>query len=225
MYWKRTLSSLFFFIVSLGFAQQKKVTQYFEDIQNGKKHLEKEYYVSDITGQIEGHYVEYFFSGDVKAQGNFKAGNPIGNWQYFFENGKIKQKVTFNSERLTSYQFFFENGNLKTELSSIKKVKEGRYTKYFENGSVKLTGYYDKGIKDSLWTEYAESGELISSATYKFGKGYHRGYFLDGQLKHEGPVYKDWSEGVWKYYDKSGPLQSKGLEMQGVRNGFWQFVP
>ncbi len=207
----------------LGFAQQKKVSQYFEDTNNGEKHLEKEYYVSDSTGKIEGEYAEYFYGGSVKVKGVFKSGVPVGNWQYFFESGNLKKKVAFEQDGKVVYQYFFENGKLKKEISVKGKQKDGIYNQYFENGNLKLTGWYKEGMKDSLWTEYAESGKVVSSATYTKGKGYYKGYFLSGKLKHEGPVYKDWSEGVWKYYYEDGPLLSKGLEMNGIRNGVWQF--
>lgn len=223
MHLKLTLSSILLFFVSLSFAQQKKVIQYFEDTQNGEKHLEKEYYVSDSSGKIEGAYVEYFYGGEIKVKGTFRSGVPIGGWEYFFENGKLKQNVSFEEEGKITYRYFFENGNVKTELGVKGKQKEGVYNQYFENGKEKITGKYKAGLKDSLWTEYSESGNVISLANYTSGKGYYKGYFLNGKLKHEGPIYKDWSEGVWKYYYEEGPLLSQGLEVLGVRNGVWQF--
>ena len=209
--------------IAFAFSQSKKVQVWYDNSDTSKK-IKSIYHVlnSDPT-VLEGTYTEFFESGGKKLEGEYKGGEQVGGWNYFYENGQLKTTLSISDSNFQKLTQFYESGEIKQEGKLLENKKHGKWYYYFEKGGIKQEGTYEMGVKNGVWQQYYESGKLKSNVVYEMGDGHYREYFLNGKIKMEGPIKKNWSEGVWVYYYENGSVKAKGLEVAGVKNGYWQY--
>ena len=82
-------------------------------------------------------------NGTVKMQGNYKDGKRTGEWQSFFQNGK-----------LNSDEFFVEGQT------------DGKVTVYYENGQKMYEGENHNGKLAGVWNYWDEKGKLTKTTDY-----------------------------------------------------------
>ena len=97
----------------------------------------------------EGKWTEYYSNGKIKNTGYYHRGNPVGNWEKFYDNGS---PMTICSYALV-------------EGGTTFYCMTGTYEEFFENGQLKLKGLYkavlnEKG-KDTVWVQDPETGKQI----------------------------------------------------------------
>jgi antitoxin component YwqK of YwqJK toxin-antitoxin module len=102
----------------------------------------------DKDGALKnGAHKEHFKDGSVSCEGDFKAGERIGEWKYYLADGKLK---------------------------AIGKYKDGKMTGewkwYRTNGKLMQTGSFDDDIKSGLWIRYREDGSLMDETEFIKGK-------------------------------------------------------
>ena len=97
---------------------------------------------------------------------NYKDGKPDGPWEWYHENGQLKQKGSYKDG----------------------KVTDGPFEVFHRNGELWQKGSYKDGLRDGLW-EYHWDHILFTPSGLK-----SKGSFKDGQK--EGPweyYYRDGS--------------------------------
>ena len=130
----------------------------------------------------------------------------VGEWNYYHENGKLHEKVTFSSEGL----------------------RNGSYLKANESGIIVEQGYYKDGLPDGKWDYYFPNGGLMRQAGYKGAKlnGETLTYTRRGMVL-ERASYKDGKkDGKYvKYNEKNGKIEQEIIYTSGkavtvkVQNG------
>jgi len=102
----------------------------------------------DDQGRKQGSWVA-FYEGttDVKYQGEFKNDIPVGKFIFFYENGKVRAKNTYQNNGKDSY-----------------------VSMYHENGKLMSMGKYVDEKRDSIWVFLDEHGNYLSKENYKAGK-------------------------------------------------------
>lgn len=120
----------------------------------------------------KGKWTEYFPDKKIKTTGYYYDDYPIGNWNFYYPNGNLKETYTI--------------ALIETDSSS-NYCMTGLYQEYFENGQLKVNGFYKSspgfgsiyipdpvtGIttsplivtmpvskKDGIWTYYKITGEI-----------------------------------------------------------------
>lgn len=118
---------------------------------NGKRQVEEFYDNGDLTAKKE-----YYENGTLKTEGQYdEAVTMSGEWNFYYENGKIKESVNFkNSVEDGAFKEYYENGNIKAEGTYIP-VSFGVETEGLEQGELK---------------EYNEAGELVTKKMCESGK-------------------------------------------------------
>ncbi|MFY0603157.1 MAG: hypothetical protein JXQ93_04355 [Flavobacteriaceae bacterium] len=82
---------------------QGVVTYYFSDETVFKK-------VTFKKGIVDGTYLEYYKTGELKVSGRFDDGKKNGNWKIYNRNGKIKSKGTYrDDEKVGVWKTFYKN--------------------------------------------------------------------------------------------------------------------
>jgi antitoxin component YwqK of YwqJK toxin-antitoxin module len=182
----------------------------------------------DAQGRRQGSWRVYDGEGNLKFTGNFVNDKPVGEFRYFYPNGKPKAVVM-----------------------QLDSGKVAYTTNYHPNGNMMARGKYMNQKKDSTWLYYAEEdGTLASDETYAAGKkvGTSKIYYSDGKLAEEinykddikdGPwvqyftdgtvklkaTYKAGSlEGMYIYYYLNGNVQVSGTYVNGVKDGTWVYL-
>jgi antitoxin component YwqK of YwqJK toxin-antitoxin module len=143
----------------------------------------------------------YYVTGELKSIGKVSCGKEIGEWKYYYENGKTLKEGIYNDEGLENGYWIFNN-----QLG--RPIKEGNYV---------------NGKQDGTWKLYDEQGVLKKMQTYQMGKviGPYQEYYSNGQVKIDGALLNDEENGYFKYYDEKGMLTSEGNYSITLKDGVW----
>ena len=102
---------------------------------------------TDSKGLKQGLWRKTNELGQLKYEGAFKDGKPIGHFIYYYAGGQKKAETDYS-----------KNGTL------------ARTILYHEVGGLKAKGNYINEKKDSIWNFYDEKERLTSIENYKDNK-------------------------------------------------------
>lgn len=184
--------------------------------------------VSDV-GALQGHWIEYYGTGEKRAEGEYKEGKKDGPWTFFHHGGEVEQKGNYvNGLPQGEWVWFFVGGARHREEHYRKGKEDGASMEYDSTGAVITRGEYIDGLKDGQWLyqlgdhkevgaykDGLKDGEWVHS--YENGKrnfvgrfingeptGKHRWWWPNGELKTEGKYSAGLQEGDFNYYDEVG---------------------
>ena len=156
----------------------------------------------DAKSRMVGQWVKYDSAGNKVYEGTFREGVPVGEFRYFYPNGRLKSIAKYS-----------DNG------------KRAGTVSYFQNGMKMASGNYLNEKKDSIWLFYSSSdGALIQEEAYKNGlrSGISRTYFPEGGIS----GILNWKDGVkdgiWEEYYSNGSIKLHGTFSMGDKEGPYQ---
>ena len=187
----------------------------------------------DAKGLKQGKWIGKFPSGNIRYEGSFVNGQPVGEMKRFHENGKIKAILFhFSGSDKISAELFDENGvlyakgnYLKTAKDSTWKyfnnkrivgqedfsngLKNGRSIAYFEDGKPAMESMWVNGVQNGVTRSFYPSGNKKSEIMYKDGKrnGVSLVYYESGLQQIVGHYIDDNAEGSWKFQDEQGVVK------------------
>lgn len=110
----------------------------------------------------------YFDNGELESEGQYDENITMsGEWKYYYQNGKMKEKVNFNNNVEDGvFVEYHENGNLKTEGTyvpvtfgvEVEGLESGELKEYDENGQLVAKKQCEEGRCKTVWT--AEDGDI-----------------------------------------------------------------
>ncbi|OSY88258.1 hypothetical protein WH52_05625 [Tenacibaculum holothuriorum] len=143
----------------------------------------------DFSKASDSAFVKFYTpKGKVKSEGYMLGKNRVGEWKYYFSNGKI-----FSIEN-------YAEGKL-----------QGLLKNYYPNGKVTEETHYENGKKNGLSKVYTDDGTLLEELTFKDNvlNGPAKYYDLKGQIKESG-AYKDGERhGEWEFYVDGEPTSER----------------
>jgi len=158
----------------------QKLTETYEEL-NGLKHGVRKLY--DTSGKIiaiehyrqglfDGPYESYYPGGQSKEKGQYQNDQMTGTWQYFFENGKTKEELTFaNGVEEGPAKEFYDNGQLSASGQYKAGMEDGLWKFFFTNGNLQQESNFTSGNKEGLQTFYdSATGKVIKKEEYKNGR-------------------------------------------------------
>ncbi len=147
----------------------------------------------------DGNFIAYFDTAtkqNVEMEGKVLDGKPDGIWRTYYDDGNIKDAVSYvegvpdgiayfyyddieNTQRaemtfeagkiIDTYKEYYDNGARKANIIYKKGQKHGDAEYYYRTGEIKITGKFKNGLKDGKWEYFDENGNKI--ATEKWNKG------------------------------------------------------
>ena len=182
-------------------------------------------------GAMEGAWVEFYATGEKRAEGSYKEGRKDGEWTFFHRSGKVEQKGKYlNGQAQGTWQWYYEAGQLHREELYRKGREDGASVEYDEQGVVitkgeyidgrregkwyyevgdhKEEGSYKDGLKDGPWIYTYGNGKKYFAGTFVNGdaNGKHKWYWPNGQLKLEGRFSLGLEQGDYTHYDEAGNI-------------------
>ncbi|MGJ8665477.1 MAG: hypothetical protein ACSHW7_03860 [Patiriisocius sp.] len=126
----------------------------------------------------------YYNNGYVQGVGSSSVSEPIGEWNYYTEDGLFFLKGNYN-----------ENSN-----------RDGTWTWYYPSGIVKETAIYKDGKKDGVNTIFHDDGKKYIEAELKddFLNGKYTIHYENGALLRTNTFKDDKLEGPYKAYFRTG---------------------
>lgn len=149
----------------------------------------------ETFGKIpDGMVKEYFESGALLAEYNYKGGKLEGTSKGYYENGAFRGEWNYKKGKL-----------------------DGKIKVYHVNGKLHYELNYKNGKRDGISKYYNEDGILMYEWSHKDDKleGTNKGYYENGKLSKEYNYKDDEREGVSKEYHRSGELKSEKTYKNG----------
>lgn len=90
-----------------------------------------------IDGKIEGKMTDYYVTGELKGEKNFKNNKQDGKTTIYYESGKIKEvQYYINGLRNGGDTIFYEDGKLKFVTEFKDNIKNGYLRKWDDAGGL-----------------------------------------------------------------------------------------
>jgi len=181
----------------------------------------------DTNGQKTGYWKKYNESGLILYEGRFEADIPVGEFRYFYPDGKTKAKSLFseNGSRSVTTTYHY-SGKVMSEGFYNNKQKDSLWKYYNINGIFLKEEFYRNNQKNGVWKTYYQDGQIAEETHWEDGKmeGPWIQYFYDGKIKLEGTYLNDKIQGQVTHYFPSGRTRITGQYDQSYRSGTWYYM-
>ncbi len=187
--------------------------------------------VMDNNGLKQGAWEEYYDERYAKpneklirAKGKYKNSKPVGEWSYFFVNGKVEIEGSFNEsgKKEGTWTWYYPKGNILIQDNYVDGQKEGLYIEYDENKKVIVKGNYLEDKEEGQWSR--ANNDFIEEGKYTDGKreGAWKGYYKNGKPTYECNYADNNYDGKYICYWENGRIKEQGIYQLGLRNGTWR---
>lgn len=181
--------------------------------------------------RFDGSYKDYYDSGELFVEGQYKDDKRVGEWKQYYKNGQVSRIYSYtdgelNEEEISYYDTgvvsskvvkvgelyirygYYESGKLKYE----RKEDSGYYKGFYEDGQLQVEANYIDRDLSGKWKQYYKNGVLEWIVTYQDGyrHGAYQQFYENGKLKVEGVMLKEKKEGAEMRYNENEELEWKG---------------
>jgi antitoxin component YwqK of YwqJK toxin-antitoxin module len=181
-------------------------------------------------GSRDGHWLDLYPDGKIKAEGDYKDGKQVGEWKFYYPDRKLEQVGRFTSAGKLhgTWKWYYDSGQLMREEEYDNGLKDGMHTEYDENGKIVEEGEYIKDLEDGPW--FTTIGDYLERGTYRDGlkNGKWVSYQLlsvntktDSILSFSGSFVEDNPDGKHIYYWDNGKVKDEGFYLMGKKEGDW----
>ncbi len=200
--------------------------------------------ITDLRGHKQGYWRKTDSVGQLIYVGHFKDGFPIGEFRYYYPNGKLKtvsllsnqgKRAVTNSyfingmkmasgiyinEKKDSIWHFYseENGKMVSEELYKNGLIDGYSKLFFPEGGLSEVNVYKQGIRDGLWEQYYQEGKIKLRGAFKAGEkqGALKIFYPSGQTMITGQYNAGHQDGTWFYYNEKGTTEKKETYRNGM---------
>ena len=178
--------------------------------------------IVDEFGVRQGSWLEYYLSGEKRAEGTYVDGQREGAWIYYYRSGKVEQKGKYQKGKSHGqWKWYYESRALHRDEYYRKGREEGEAVEYAEDGEIITKGEFIDGFKEGKWFykvgDHTEEGSYIAGS--KDGVWVH--LFDNGKKNFIGEYVNGEGKGKHKYYYPNGKIKLEGKFKGGVRSGDW----
>lgn len=182
---------------------------------------------SDAQGKKQGSWQKKHPNGKIRYSGQFLNDIPVGEFRYFFSNGKLNAIVNHKGNGIhASTSVFNEAGDTTAKGFYFSQQKDSIWNYYDKNHKIISTELYHKGLANGCWVLYYPGDTLAAEKTsYKNGKkqGDFIQYFSNGSIKVKGQYQNDILSGVYRSYYPDGKALNEGRYTDGLADGLWKY--
>ena len=180
---------------------------------------------TDPSGKKQGHWIKKDQAGRLIYEGQFKDDIPVGEFRYYYEDGKLRNTLKYNDLGKEAFNTGYHlNGKLMSEGNYVDKKKDGAWKYYNDAGGLVSEELYSNGIPTGTWKVYYEGLKVMEQFSYVDGikEGPWKQFYPSGTLRLEASYSKGQLNGPAKYYFPDGALMTRGNYSKDVRTGIWE---
>lgn len=175
-----------------------------------------------------GPYRTYYSNGQVKEEGAYERGLPLGPWTTYDPGGAVMDVRVYHRPpqlKPKEWQVYHPSGKLAVEGQFDEQDRPHGPWKYFDQeGQLQRAGHFEHGLRTGEWLRYHyRTGKRISRHLFVDGKaeGPYVAYFSDGQtVSAQGQYRQGQRSGDWVIYQAKGVLhQTVSYDSNGLRTG------
>ena len=192
--------------------------------------------------KTDGPFKDYYDSGELYTEGQYKNQKRVGEWKRYYKNGQISRLFGYNKGKLNEEEIsYYKDGIVSNKTEKVgddyinygyyksgklryeRKKNSGYYKSFYESGALKIEANYLKNELVGLWKKHYENGQLEWLVNYEDGhrEGVYKSFYDNGDLKTEGNNSRDKINGEEKRYLPNNILEWKGNYRKGVLNKTW----
>ena len=178
--------------------------------------------IIDEAGYRQGPWKEYFETGELFAEGNYKDNKRVGPWKFYFADGKIEQTGTYNNAGNPEglWKWYYESGNLKRQEEMRNGKGDGLYEELSDSAQVIVKGTYSEGKEEGEWLYEINDDKVTGSYVSGKKEGEWKSYYK-GQLYYQGNYIEGLADGEHILYWDNGKVKEKGNYIAGKKEGTW----
>lgn len=174
-----------------------------------------------VKSERQDKFEEFYNNSEnsIYCTGNYKDNVKVGEWKYFFRNGKVSSYGSLNSDgrKDGEWKTFYEN----EKPLSIEVFTDGKFNgvqKYYDDDGLLWEEYTYKKGKLQGYKAYKKDGSIICDNKIN-GKNFKIiQYYPNANKRREGAVTDGELEGVWKDYTRFGVLTEESFYKEGKFN-------
>jgi antitoxin component YwqK of YwqJK toxin-antitoxin module len=182
----------------------------------------------DEKGRKQGYWKVYDSTGELKFEGNYADGKPIGKFTYYYGNGVVKAEViNQDSGRISHIRMYHPNAKLMATGKYVNQKKDSTWFYYNqEDGSLASEEIYLNTLKEGEWKTYYPGGQVMEVTVYHndIKEGPWKQYFSDGSLKSECNYVNDLLEGLYVIHHLNGKVEISGTYVHSQKDGVWVYL-
>lgn len=115
----------------------------------------------------EGKEVKYFASGEKMCEGEWRQGQRIGAWRFWYESGSPKSESFYGDARTpTTMTFWHANGQVSMQGPAINGSRQGTWRVWRKNGLLAEEGPMVGSVRQGAWRLYSEDGRSVTEVVY-----------------------------------------------------------
>lgn len=186
----------------------------------------------DAKGKKTGPWVEMYPNGKViKYKGEFKAGQPIGRFVFFYETGEASMETIYKPNNVAYTTAYHRNGTAMAFGKYVNQQKDSIWWYFNDLKEVLRKEFYVNGKLEGKVTKYFTDNKgaaqipILEEINYKNGieEGEWYRNYRDGKLQIKGTYKNGKEEGQCTWYYPSGKIEMIGFYKEGKKNGWWRF--
>ena len=178
--------------------------------------------IVDENGWKQGAWKEFYEEdAALKAEGNYKDNRTIGDWKYYFPDGKIEitGRYTNKGEKDGEWIWYYPDGKIVMIENYFNGVYDGVVVSFDEKGDTLVYGKYQEGLEEGRWM-YKNDSVIVESYYLEGQKhGNWKTYYANGQLKISSRFEHDFLEGKTIYYWENGRRKYEYNYLNGLLHG------
>ena len=174
-------------------------------------------------GEKIGDWRAFYPNGKIRYVGSFENNLPVDTFYYYFQSGKLKTFLEYDSINSAKAKLYYETGEKMADGRYTNRKKEGMWVSYGANNIKVEQGAFLDGKKYGLWKTFYEDGSVSMEVNFEndLEQGAVKHYFIDGKLKQEANYKDGFLDGLSINYDGKGKKVLKGIYYKGARDGKW----
>jgi len=181
---------------------------------------------TDANGIKQGFWIKNYDDGSKQAEGFFKDGKQIGEFNHYYPMGQVQTKIKHRENSDTSDAVYFhKNGKLMGEGYYISEKKDGLWLFYDDMTQLSSAEVYKADVKHGESKTFYLNKKLAKQVNYENGieTGDYIEYFEDGKIKEQGTFLEGEKHGKIKQFYPSGSIKTFGNYGRGKRHGEWVY--
>jgi antitoxin component YwqK of YwqJK toxin-antitoxin module len=180
---------------------------------------------TDANGLRQGKWQKKYPNGRLMYEGEFKDGEPVGNWTRYHTGGQVKAKIEYDEKSDSAFVQLFDNRGKKIAQGAyIDEKKEGKWTFFSEN--VKFSEeHYVNDKKHGISRKFYPTGEVMEEAEWENGRqeGKYQVFFKNGKPYMQCKFSNGKRNGLCLSYFKNGRLEMEAHYKNNLRHDDWKF--
>ncbi|MCH4824248.1 tetratricopeptide repeat protein [Gramella lutea] len=176
-------------------------------------------------GEPVGEWIYFSEEGKLAGKGNYnEKGERDKTWSWYHDNGKLKETGEYNNGEVNGKNLHFYDDGKRYIIANLENDKlNGEYLVYNENGALVQKKNFKDGELDGSLTTYFNLGEEYPEVTASYVKGKTEGeaheYYVDERIYTEMFFKNGVKEGLEKSYYHNGNVYFELGFKEGKKHG------